>query len=391
MSDGSDQNDLYTAAQYREHVERKGHRDPDAYNHAGVTSDPELSRYLSVIEAEYDPDEHAERAETMPGQARDLEAVERVRRMEATDEGRRALHDGSPAALKYQTGDVGQQADVSGLKAMQTIDDLIDGPAPVIVVIGEMGAGKSNFASLLGQRYVHKHPSTLVGTNIRSLREKSEWTDERGHDHDGYLPSFPALKEWLRQDGNPLQHEQTPKLGILDELSSEAGGSGKSGQMTRKLMGPLVFKVRKFGGALIVIAHDESSIHPLLWRVGVIVKKVSQKKAVVANSIKNGEIRDIQTEIKGIPPTDWRYNDKEASNWSWTDTSSDSDEAEIAEMDVKRVSMWTIAQSMENGKSPRAIAENVPYSHQTVRNWWKEYQNGGEKREWVSDVQTAIA
>jgi len=161
--------------------------------------------------------------------------------------------------------------------------------------------------------------------------------------------------------------------------------------MTRKLMGPLVFKVRKFGGALIVIAHDESSIHPLLWRLGVIVKKVSQKKAVVADSIKNGEIRDVITEIEGIPPTDWRYNDKEASSWSWSDTSSDSDEAEIAEMDVKRVSMWTIAQGMENGESPRAIAENVPYSHQTVRNWWKEYQNGGEKREWVSDVQTAIA
>jgi len=150
MSEGGDENDLYTAAQFREHVEGKGHRDPDAYNHAGVTSDTELSRYLSVIEAEYDPVEHAERAETMPGQARDLEAVERVRRMEATNEARRALHDGNPAVLKHQTGDVGQQADVSGLKAMQDIDDLIDGPAPVIVVLGEMGAGKSNFASLLG-------------------------------------------------------------------------------------------------------------------------------------------------------------------------------------------------------------------------------------------------
>jgi len=391
MSEGSDENDLYTAAQYREHVERQGHRDPDAYPHAAVTSDSDLSRFLSVIEAEYDPESECDGAETMPGRAADLDAVTAIRRMEATEEGRRALHDGHPATLKYQTGDVGQQADVSGLKAIQDIDHLIDGPAPVVVVIGEMGAGKSNFAGLLGQRFRHKNPQALIGSNIKSLREKSEWEDERGRERDGFLPSFPALKEWLQQDGNPLEHDQTPKLAILDELSSEASGSGKSGQLTRKLMGPLVFKVRKYGGALIVIAHDESSIHPMLWRVGVVVKKVSQKRAVVADRITNGEIRGVQTEIDGIPPTDWRYNDKEASSWSWRETSSEGDEPAVAEMDVKRVSMWTIAQWMEEGRSPRAIAENVPYSHQTVRNWWEEYQNGGEKREWVSDVQAAIA
>jgi hypothetical protein len=391
MSDGSDENDLYTAAQYREHIEQQGHRDPVAYPHADVTSAAELSRYLAVIEAEYDPVAECQHTETLPGRASDLEAVEHVRRMEATDEGRRALTTGDAATLKYQTGDVGQQADVSGLKAIQDIDHLIDGPAPVVVVIGEMGAGKTNFASLLGQRFKHKNPNALVGTNTQSLREKSGWEDERGRERDGFIPSFPALKEWLRQDGNPLQHDQTPKLGILDELSSSASGLGKDGQLTRKLMGPLVFKVRKYGGALIVIAHDESSIHPLLWRVGTIIKKTSQKKAVVANRITNGQLREIQTEIEGIPPTDWRYNDKEASSWSWTETSSGNDEPAVAEDDIKRVSMWTIAQGMEAGKSPRAIAENVPYSHQTVRNWWEEYQNGGEKREWVSDVQAAIA
>jgi len=41
--------------------------------------------------------------------------------------------------------------------------------------------------------------------------------------------------------------------------------------------------------------------------------------------------------------------------------------------------------------SNREIAENIPYSHATVGNWWEEYQNGGEKREWVSDVEAAIA
>lgn len=390
MSDGSDEADLYTWAQYREHVEGRGHRDPDAYGHAGGTRDPELSRYLSVIEAEYDPDE-CRNPERMPGQARDLEMVRRVRRMEATEEGRRALANGDPGTLKYQTGDTGQQADISGWKAMQDAEELVDGPAPVVVIIGEMGAGKSDFAGLLGQHYVHANPGTKVGTNIKSLREKSVWTDDRGRDRDGYIPTFPALKEWLRQDGDPLQNEQVPKLAILDELSSEASGSGKSGQLTRKLMGPLLFKIRKYGGALIVVAHDESSIHPMLWRLGKIVKKQSQKRAVVANRIENGKLRDVENEIEGIPPTDWRMNDKEASAWSWTASNSDSDETEIAETDVKRVTMWTIAEGKEDGKTNREIAENVPYSHTTVGNWWQEYQDGGEKREWVSDVQAAIA
>lgn len=388
--DNSDGTDPHIVAGYREHIDGFSERDPDAYGHTALVEDAGLSRFLSVVEQEYDPDECKE-AETMPGRADDLGLVENIRRMQATDAGRQAVADGDMTVLQHQQGNTGQRADISGVKAIQQVDDLINGAAPVVVVLGEMGAGKSNFAGLLGQRYRHKHPSALVGTNIKSLREKDDWTDSRGRERDGYVPSFPALKEWLQQDGNPLQHDQRPKLAILDELSSSASGTGKDGQLTRKLMGPLVFKVRKYGGALVVIAHDESSIHPLLWRLGIIVKKESQKKATVWERVTNGELRGKVGEFEGVPPTDWRYNDKEASSWSWQETSSDSDEPAVAEDEVKRVTMWTIAQGKEAGKSNREIAENVPYSHATVGNWWDDYQNGGEKREWVSDVEAAIA
>jgi hypothetical protein len=390
MSD-ENQVDPNIVAAYREHVEQFGDRDPDAYAHTGVIRDRDLSRFASIVEQEYDPRE-AKNPEQMPGSARDTEILQNLRRQEATEQGRQALENDDMATLQHQQGHTDQRADVSGIKAIGKVDRLIDGPAPVVVVLGEMGAGKSNFACLLGQRFKQKNPSALVGSNIQSLQEASEWTDDRGRDRDGFLPSFPKLKEWLRQDGNPLQHDQTAKLAILDELSSEADGSGKSGQLTRKLMGPLVFKVRKYGGALIVIAHDESSIHPLLWRVGTIVKKTSQKNAVIAERITNGEIRDVQGEIEKVPPTDWRYNDKEASDWSWEELADeDSDEPAVAEQDIKKVSMWTIANGMEAGQSPREIAENVPYSHTTVRNWYEEYEDDGEKREWVSDVEAAIA
>ncbi len=389
MSDGDSGGDPHIVAGYREHVEGYQDRDPDAYPHAGITRDERLSRYLAVLEQDYTPEEAAD-PERMPGQARDLSHVERIRRMEATEEGRRALAEEDMTTLQHQQGNTDQRADISGMKAIQQVDDLINGAAPVVVVLGEMGAGKSNFASLLGQRFVHKNPQALIGTNIKSLREKSSWQDDRGRERDGWLPSFPALKEWLQQDGNPLQHSQTPKLAILDELSSAASGTGKDGQLTRKLMGPLVFKVRKYGGALIVIAHDESSIHPLLWRLGVIVKKESTKQATVWERVSNGKLKDKLGEFGGVPETDWRYDDKEASSWSWTETNDDGEPA-VAESDVKRVTMWTIAQGKQQGLSNREIAENVPYSHTTVGNWWEEYQNGGEKREWVSDVEAAIA
>lgn len=391
MSDDGENADPHIVAGHKEHVEGRAERDPDAYPHSGTVRDRFLSRFLAVIEQDYDPEEAAN-PEEMPGSARDLQLVKDIRAMEATEAGREAVEHGDMGTLQHQQGNTNQRADISGVKAIQAVDDLIDGPAPVVVVLGDMGAGKSQFGGLLGQRFVHKNPNALVGSNIRSLQATTEWTDEYGDERDGYLPSFPKLKEWLQQDGDPLQHSQRPKLAFLDELSSEASGSGKDGQLTRKLMGPLVFKIRKYGGALVAVGHDESSIHPMLWRVGKVVKKVSQKKAVVADRIKNGEIRDIEAEIEGIPQTDWRFKGSEPSRWSWQSLADDgTGEPEVAETDVKRVSMWTIAQGMKDGNSPRAIAENIPYSHQTVRDWFEEYEEGGEKREWVADVEAAIA
>ncbi|MDF9747940.1 hypothetical protein [Natrinema salsiterrestre] len=57
----------------------------------------------------------------------------------------------------------------------------------------------------------------------------------------------------------------------------------------------------------------------MLWRVGTVVKKVSQKKADIADSIKGGRLADIQGKVEGVPPTDLRYNTKEARDWSWSE------------------------------------------------------------------------
>lgn len=61
-----------------------------------------------------------------------------------------------------------------------------------------------------------------------------------------------------------------------------------------------------------------------------------------------------------------------------------------SEVELKKVAMWTMVECLESGLSPYQTADYVPYSDTTVRNWMEEYDNGGEKREWVSEVERVI-
>ncbi|WP_436927098.1 hypothetical protein [Halosimplex amylolyticum] len=385
----TDDNDVYTPAQYGEHLHGHGHRDPVADPHTGTVQDPRLSRYLSVMRMHYDPQE-ADRPGKMPGQAKDLTEWRDITGVEATDAGRKAIKEGDMQTLKLQTGDQGQQADISGMKAIGKIDDLVGGPAPVIVILGEMGAGKTDFACLLAQRRDQLVDGDhIVGTNIQSLHEKDPWIDSDGAAQDGYIPNYGTLTEWVEQDGDPLHNEQRPKTFLGDEFSSAASGRGKQGYETAQKMAPLVYKIRKYGGALIYIAHGPKSIHPLLWRVGTIIKKESPKRAIVADSIKSAQLADIQFEIEGVPPTDWRYNTDEASDWSWSRI-DDSDELEPDEA-VRRTAIWTVVRCKEEGMSNRETAQYVPYSHGWVQSRWKEHTEENLHRDTITSVEEVIA
>ncbi|WP_324664177.1 hypothetical protein [Haloarcula sediminis] len=373
----SDDNDVYTVAGFREHQDGYQERDPDAAPHAGIVRDPLVSRYLAVQEQHYDPDE-ADAPGRMPGQARNLTEVQQMRGIAATETAREALENGDMTSLKHLTGQQDQRADISGMKAISKIDQIIESPAPVIVLLGEMGAGKTNMAGLIGQRAKHLLGVEQVASNIKSLSETTEWVDSEGEVRNGYVPNHHTLEQWVEQDGDPLDHPQQAKLFIGDEFSSKAGGTGKMGHLTRQKMGPLVYKIRKYNGLLIYIAHDESSIHPLLWRLGVIIKKTSQKEAVVADRIKNGQLKDTFMEIEGIPPTDWRYHDKEASTWSWTDgeEGEEPDPDEVA----YDVALWTVRRCKEDGLTHRQTAKYVPFGKSWVGKRWPEIQDGDHDR-----------
>ncbi|WP_252698296.1 hypothetical protein [Natronosalvus vescus] len=390
-NNGADQQALYTTAQAREHQEGYSDRENrEIHDHGGIIRDEMVSRALSIRAIHYDPLE-ADRPDKMPGQCKDLQKHRDIRMVEGTETFRQALENGDMPTIKHMVGDTSQRADVSGMKAIGKVDNLIDGPAPVVVVLGEMGAGKTDFACLLAQRWRDLNRSdSLLGTNIQSLEEKNRWVDDDGDVQDGWIPDYGTLMEWVEQDGDPLEHSQRPKLFIGDEFSSSASGQGKQGYETRMKMAPLVYKIRKYGGALIYIAHGERSIHPMLWRVGTIVKKVSQKKAIIADSISNAKLAGIEGEIEGIPPTDFRYNTKEASDWSWSRYGDETDEMNADEA-ARLTALWTVIRCKEEGMTNRETAQFVPYSHGWVGSRWREYRDDGKHLDAISKVNEVIA
>jgi hypothetical protein len=372
-------------AEAREWQDGYGNRDNnEVHPHGGIVRDEQVSRVLSIIEECYDPTE-AERPDEMPGQAKDLELVQQLRRMEGTETFRQAMDESDLDTLTHFTGNTSKRADVSGLQAIGKLEQLVAGPAPVIVILGEMGNGKTDFAGLLGQLWERQQDEKpLIASNIQSLRERTEWEDG-----DGWIADYGTLVEWLQQDGDPFLTDQQPKLFIGDEFSSAASGRGKQGYETATKMAPLVYKIRKYNGALIYIAHGPKSIHPMLWRVGTIVRKTSKKQAIIADRLDGTQLADVQCTLEGIPPTDWRFDTDEASPWSW---SSHGDETDGTDPDkiVRDTAIYTVIRGKQQGLSTREIAEFVPYGKSWVNSRWQEHDQADEHARTVDSVESII-
>jgi len=395
MTDGGNEQDNYTVGGFREYQKNNLKADPEeVLEHSGFVRDEQVDRQMTLRAIHHDPDRWRSKAAAdylEVGKNRD------ILQAEGSTTARNALENGDTVTLKHYIGDPSQEASLSGIKEITRLQEIVAGPAPVIVVLGEMGAGKTNFACLLAQlrdRWVDG--DLLVASNIRTLPRNDRWVRSNGDLEDGWIPNFPLLDEWVSQDGDPVENPQQPKLFIGDEFSTNASGTGADGQKVRKLMGPLVFKIRKYNGALIYIGHDESSIHPMLWRVGTIFKKPDRKnrgKAIKAERISGGKLQDVDPRpFTDIPPADFEPHTNDEADWSWTAPAGEDPEETIGEEEVKQVAMWTIKTCVEEGMTAHQASNYVPYSDTTVYNWLDEYESGdSEKVEWVETVERVIA
>ena len=385
---GVDEQALFTAGGFREFQDGRTERDPEVHRHAGIARDETVSRYLARLAEAYDPTE-ADAPEELPGTAWDLAHVQRIVRMSGTETARKAFNDGDYASLKHMMGDTQQRADVSGLMAIEDLKAMVAGPATMFYEWAEPGTGKTNFALLLAQLWKRERgDDALLASNIRTLRETDEWTDASGTTHSGWLSSFGELEEWLEQDGDPLENEQRPKLFIFDEASSNARGSGESGYETKTKMGPLAYKIRKFGGALILIGHDGKDVHPLIRELGVAVHKESKKRAVFYDDVKNRQGVGERLAVEGIPPTDYRYDDKEPTTWSWDRTEEDDEDDHLSDDDL-RVAL--AIRKRKHGHSTQETADFVGMSTGWVSTRWQEYKEDGQHREKLNRLSEVFA
>lgn len=388
----SSDSDAFEPQKFREHLRGFGHESPQSHEAAGVVQDEQLARFLRVVQQDYDPT-LADCPDQMPGRAEELGLWQDIVGREEARVARESVRDGDVQTMRHVMGDMDQRPDVSSLRAIDTLQDMVSGSAVMFYLWAPPGAGKTNFALLLAELWRRHHgEGALLGSNIRTLRESDEWVDADGCRRDGWLASFGEMKEWLQQDGDPLGNDQTPKLFIFDEASSHAGGSGSNGHEAKKKMGPLLYKIRKYNGSIIVIGHDGKDVHPMIRELGVAVHKESKKKATFYEDVQNREgVNELQP-VDGIPPTKFRYNDKEPTDWSWSDGESDSgefDEGHAAGKREQKIVSTICAKKV--GCSDRETSDIVGMSLGWVNNRWNEFAEDGRHVDLVNDLEVQTA
>jgi hypothetical protein len=376
------------ATHAREHAKGNKSESPEEFAHAGLVDDPETRRLLTHLARHYDP-----RAvdREMPARVEDTDLYQMILRTGATETLQRAVKEGRDGTLSYFVGDPGLQADVSGLSAIQQIENLMDKEAPIIYIKGEPGSGKTNISLLLAQVWVRiqqRHDLDYqVASNIRTLEAQDEWIER-----------FSRLKSWAKEyvkelpEGGEVLREDAPrKLYIMDEASSHATGIGENGFNAGTLLGPLVKTIRKGNCGIIMIGHDGKDVHPAVRVLAKVVERYveDKKRATLYHGIRNRAGVDEIVSLDGVPKTDWDYNDKEDTRFVWDSEVSDDDDAileaagDLAEEAVETDRRLTAARLYEMAKDDRLeatqgdIAEACgDYDQSWVSRAYSAYQQG---------------
>jgi hypothetical protein len=342
-----DRDEMPAAAHLREAV--RGHKPEqvEADAHVGLADDETVRRLLSHLAAHYDP-RAADRE--MPADVTETRLWQMLVSKESTETLTRAIRDGRLDQLSYAVGDPGARADVSGLKAIESIEQILDREAPILYIYGEPGSGKTNISLLLAQVWVRLQERRgldyELASNIRTLSAQDAW-----------IETYSALEAWakehveaLPEGGETLADDAPRKLYIFDEASSHALGSGEQGYQTGQLLGPLVKTIRKGNCGLIIIGHDGKDVHPAVRELCKVCQRYveNQKRATFYHTIRNRSPEDKIVDVHGVPQTDYQYDDKEDTRFRW-----DAGDGDDAALDAAR----DLAADMVQQEKRRIAAE----------------------------------
>jgi hypothetical protein len=339
----------------REWVRGNKPTDPEPFEHTGLLDDGRVRRLVSVMVAQWDPDEARRRG--LPADPTDTALYRRLVGIESTESMSRAVESGQVQRASHAVGDTGMRADMSSLKTIYRLESVVSGRAPIFYLFGHMGSGKTSKACLIAQIFDKVHggsetPSSIthvdLASNIRTLDEAT------------YIDNFRDLKSWFKQNTKTVngaevgREDVKPKFYILDEASTSASGTGQSGYQVREKMAPLIYAVRKASGGIAVVGHDAKSVSPVFRALGTVVKcfKDEVKRAVFAEDVDpdTGDVRDrVCPPLTGIPDTDLSPNGQEQPRFRWTAE----DEPEPDELDLDAVQ--SLAEDVSKAQKKRLV------------------------------------
>lgn len=289
----------------------------DVYPFAGLIEDPEIRDYLAFCAEVYDP------ADDMPSSFWETDYAQKILRKWASHTLTRAIQEGSIEQIEFVTGWPQYDSDVSGLHAIQKLEDwlLYSERCKCIYLAAHMGNGKTDLAHLFMEVVEHRsaHDSDLADAEIRCNIPSSDYET---------ITDYETFKEWVESG----EHGEN-RWFIFDEASSVLSGYSHDRAAVEQLISHLVKLARKYGVNFLIIGHTGKDLHADLRRLCDYVTKPSLKTARFYATVNDsaegvGHLFDLDA----LPATRVEFRTDDEAPWSWGDALDD-DERDIFETD----------------------------------------------------------
>ena len=229
-------------------------------------------------------------------------------------------------------------------------------PAPIVIITGGMGKGKTDLALNIGWFLLQEGLVAEVATNIK--------VDAPGFRR---ITSVMELKHWLRT-------MKGHKLFILDEAAIHLDARNPLSRLNRELR-HMAYLLRKFRAKLILVAQRAKDIEAAfrdtdLWLATI--RKITKTMAEITTN--PGAIHAI---IEGIPRAPVEFDTYDVAPF---DLGPGGVEFEPTSLEEKIAYLWGVKKL-----SLRAIAKEVGLSHQGVQDALRRFV--AQMLAWLSKVK----